>query len=271
MSSNVKGETSPDRSNFDPYAEIAELYDLEHASFDDDIDFYLNYVESVGDPILELGCGTGRLLGPIAGAGFRVTGVDLSQSMLTRAANAISLADQSGLVQLHRGDMTRANEVPGGPFGVVIVALNGLLHAAAFHAQRRLLASAQAALDPRGLLLIDVLNPTPETLRGFDHSLIHEGTWQTSNGVRVDKFSSRRVLPASQMIATELWYDLTAPDGTVRRIATSMPMRYVHRAELELMLELAGFVEWQIYGSYDLDPFGDHSDRLIVAAEVTRS
>jgi hypothetical protein len=191
--------------------------------------------------------------------------------MLQRAADAISLADHAGLVQLHQGDMTLASDAPGGPFGVAIVALNGLLHAADFNAQRRLLAHARTALDPRGLLLIDVLNPTPDTLRGFDHSLIHEGFWSTSDGTRVDKFSSRRVLPATQMISTELWYDLTAPDGTVRRIATSMPMRYVHRAELELMLELAGFVEWQIYGSYDLDEFGDHSERLIVAAEVTRS
>jgi hypothetical protein len=37
------------------------------------------------------------------------------------------------------------------------------------------------------------------------------------------------------------------------------------------MLELAGFVEWQLYGSYDLDPYDDQSDRLIAAAEVTHS
>jgi hypothetical protein len=48
-------------------------------------------------------------------------------------------------------------------------------------------------------------------------------------------------------------------------------MRYLYRSELELMLELAGFVEWQLYGSYDLDPYDDQSDRLIAAAEVTRS
>jgi hypothetical protein len=37
------------------------------------------------------------------------------------------------------------------------------------------------------------------------------------------------------------------------------------------MLELAGFAEWQVYGSYDLEPFDDQSERLIVAAEVTAS
>ena len=48
-------------------------------------------------------------------------------------------------------------------------------------------------------------------------------------------------------------------------------MRYVSPAEFELMLELAGFIEWKRYGSYELDPFEDGSDRLIVTAEVTPS
>jgi hypothetical protein len=48
-------------------------------------------------------------------------------------------------------------------------------------------------------------------------------------------------------------------------------MRYVFPSELELMLAGTGFVEWKLYGSYDLDPFADDSDRLIVTAEVTPS
>ena len=64
----------------DPYAELPELYDLEHAGFTEDIDLYLRLAEVVGDPILELGCGTGRVLGPLAAAGHRITGVDRSQT-----------------------------------------------------------------------------------------------------------------------------------------------------------------------------------------------
>jgi len=44
-------------------------------------------------------------------------------------------------------------------------------------------------------------------------------------------------------------------------------MRYLHRSELELLLELAGFSVWEIYGSYELDPFDDESDRLLIVAE----
>ena len=69
----------------DPYAEIPELYDLEHADFADGVAFYQQFAEVIGDPILELGCGTGRLLQPLAAAGHRVTGIDQSAPMLARA------------------------------------------------------------------------------------------------------------------------------------------------------------------------------------------
>src|SRR5215210_3111876 len=55
----------------DPYAELPDLYDLEHAGF--------------SDHILELGCGTGRVLAPLAAAGHRVIGIDRSRAMLDRA------------------------------------------------------------------------------------------------------------------------------------------------------------------------------------------
>jgi SAM-dependent methyltransferase len=255
----------------DPYAKISELYDLEHLPYDDDVEFYGSFIEAAGDPVLELACGSGRLLAPIARAGFRVTGVDRSAAMLARAESLLSEQGLADKVILHEASMEDAASAPGGPFGVVIIALNSLMHVTSQSEQRACLQSCHAALDPRGQLLIDLLNPTPETLRGFDHSHGHDGIWHRPDGVRVDKFSSRRVFPANQQIETQLWYDLTAPDGSVKRVATSYMMRYVHRAELELMLELAGFPEWQVYGSYELDPFTDLSERLIVAAEVTGS
>ena len=255
----------------DPYGSIAALYDLEHRDYDDDLDLYLSLALATGDPVLELGCGTGRLLVPLAQAGHRVTGLDRSPPMLDRAREAVAVAGVAASVTLHRGSMTEADAAPGGPFGIVILALNGLLHLPTAAGQRAALAAARRALDPRGQLVLDVLNPTPEALRALDHTLTHEGTWHLPDDARVDKFAARRVSPAHQRIDTDLWYDRTAADGTVRRTTSTYPMRYVHRAELELMLELAGFGEWQIYGGYDLDPLDDASERLIVTAEATPS
>jgi SAM-dependent methyltransferase len=257
----------------DPYAELPELYDLEHAGFAEDIDLYLRLAEVVGDPILELGCGTGRVLAPLAAAGYRITGVDRSRPMLDRARSAMQ-AQASILrerVTLVEGSMTEAEHAPGGPFGLAIFSLNGLMHVPAIAGQRAALASARRALDPRGMLVIDTLNPTPELLATFDGRVQLEGSWRRSDGTVVDRFSARTHDPAEQSIDTELWYDLTDPQGHVQRVRSRFPMRYLVASELALLLEVTGFVEWKVYGSYDLDPYDEGSDRLIVTAELTPS
>lgn len=262
--------SQPSRPSHDPYAAITDLYDLEHGDYTDDLDLYLNLAAMIGDPIVEVGCGTGRVLVPLAQAGHRVTGTDSSDAMLARAEQAVNRAGVSERVTLKRGEMGDVPPSPHGPFGLAIVALNGLLHLDSPDAQRSALRALHDALDPRGQLVLDVFNPTPEALRALD-GVHHEGSWRQDDGTMVQKFSSRRVHPSSQTIATDLWYDLVASSGALKRIATSYQMRYLHRSELVLILELAGFVEWQVYGSYDLDPVDDGSDRLIVTAEVTAS
>lgn len=261
--------TGQNRITFDAYANIGELYDLEHDGFEDDITCFMNFIESVGDPVLELGAGTGRFLIPIAEAGFRVTGLDSSEAMLTRAAERVADAGFGDLVTLDRRPMDRCDEAPGGPFGVVIAPLNGLMHATSQAEQRRVLTAALKALDPRGQLLLDLMNPTPDALRALDQTFVHENGWPLPDGGRVDKFSSRHVRPSEQIIRTDLWYDVVNPDGALKRVSSHYEMRYLHRSELELMLELAGFASWEFYGSYELDPFEEGSDRLIVAAEAS--
>lgn len=255
----------------DPYAHIVDLYDQEHASFTDDIDMLVNFATVVGDPVLELGCGTGRILLPIAQSGSRVTGVDCSRPMLDRAR---FLADDAGLgelVTLHEGDMTRADEAPGGPFGLVIVSLNSIMHLETQAEQRAMLASARKALDPRGQIIIDTLNPSIETLQLLTHGVNLEGSWTLPDGTSVDKFSARSMDGEPQMMDTRIWYDLVSADGSFHRVRTRFPLRYVSPPELELMLELEGFVDPMLYGSYDLDPLTAHSERLIATADVTHT
>src|SRR5215216_1584932 len=170
----------------DPYAELPELYDIEHAGFSDDVELYLRVAEVVGDPILELGCGTGRVLAPLAAAGHRITGIDRSRPMLDRARARLKVQENTGdlwqRVTLAEGSMTEAESAPGGPFGLVIFSLNGLMHLSDTAAQRAALASARRALDPRGMLVIDVLNPTPELLATLDGGVQHDGFWRKSDG-----------------------------------------------------------------------------------------
>jgi hypothetical protein len=191
--------------------------------------------------------------------------------MLDRARALLKGARQKRRVTLFEGEMAGAHQAPGGPFGMVIFSLNGFLHLTTAAEQRAALVAAHKALDPRGQLLIDVFNPSLAALHGLGEGVVHEGRWRRDDGSTVDKFSSRRISSASQIIHAHIWYDLIDPTGALRRVPTQFDLRYVHRHEIELMLELAGFVEWQIYGSYELDPFDETSDRMIIAAEPSPS
>jgi hypothetical protein len=76
------------------------------------------------------------------------------------------------------------------------------------------------------------------------------------------------VHPSEQTITTTLFYDRTdAHSGQVTRRVVSYKLRFVHRFELELLLEQAGFAVEAIYGSYDLDPLTDESPQMFVVAQ----
>ncbi len=64
---------------------LAETYDEANATVRNpsgDRAFYATLADEVGGPVLEIGCGTGRVLAPIAAAGHEVLGVDPSPEML---------------------------------------------------------------------------------------------------------------------------------------------------------------------------------------------
>ncbi|MGI8406007.1 MAG: class I SAM-dependent methyltransferase [Thermomicrobiales bacterium] len=250
----------------DPYSQIAELYDLEHDDYDEDIELYLGLLQTVDGPVLEMGSGSGRLLLPIAGTGHAITGLDSSPRMLDRAAKRIAVETNGSAITLHQADMQDAADAPGGPFGLVIFSLNALMHLETAVDQRSALKAARQSLRPGGYVIIDTMNPSLEQLQHLVSRSHLEGTWTLDNGAVVDKWSHRENFSADQILDTVIWYDTVQPDGAMTRTRTQFPLRYVHPNELEMMLDLAGFVSWNVYGSYDLGPLSDESDRLIVIA-----
>src|SRR5688572_27682718 len=114
MNTSVHKARAESRSARDPYAAIVDFYDLEHGDFTDDLDLYVHLGEMIGDPIVEVGCGTGRILIPLAQAGHRVTGIDSSTAMLARAEQAAARAGVSDQVLLSLGEMTDVAPSPHG-------------------------------------------------------------------------------------------------------------------------------------------------------------
>jgi SAM-dependent methyltransferase len=249
----------------DPYDSIAEFYDQEHDSFDADLAMYRQIVDMVGDPVLELACGSGRILAALAEPGRRLSGIDSSQAMLERCR--VRFADQPDRPDLTLASMTEPVTNPG-TFGVVIIGLSSLHHLADQPSQIAALRNAHRALDPRGMLVLDLMNPL-QALTTEDDGLVHLETSIDLPDRTLSKFSVRWTDIASQTITNRIWYDTTGPESPVYRTQSEMTLRLLYPSELDLMLQLAGFVSNETYGSYELDPFAATSPRLIVTAEKT--
>jgi SAM-dependent methyltransferase len=251
----------------DPYRLIAELYDAEHADFDEDIELLLSVTEELDGPILELGCGSGRVILPLAEAGHQVTGVDVSPVMLERARCRVETASPALSVHLAEMDMRSSDPALEGTFQMALYSLNGFMHLTTQDDQLRSLTSVHRSLRPHGMVYFDLMNPAPEYLERIAAHPSLDWSGALGDGRRVIKWTQREVDIHQQTIDTSIWYDLTGHDGQVRRIHTDFTLRYVHLSELALMLNLTGFGQPSAYGSYDLDPLDAQSERLIVTAE----
>ncbi len=155
---------------------------------------------------------------------------------------------------------------------MAIIALDSLLHATTQADQLRVLRSPGSALDPRGQADRRCVQSNPGANPGNGRrSHVFPVPWTLENGARLDKLVAQNADVATQSIDSELWYEVTTREGAISRTRTSFVQRWVGAGELVLMLQLAGFQDWRVYGTYDLDPLEAHSDRIIIAAEKTKT
>lgn len=248
----------------DRWERFARWYDLDQGTFEEDLAFYLSLARRTGSPILELGCGTGRLVLALGRAGHQVVGVDYVAPMLDRARAKVEAADPAVARQVHlvqadfcRLDLSRR-------FALAILAVNTLMHVDDPQKQAAVIRRAFHHLRPGGWLVVDLFHPHPAALVPAEGELVLEKTLaDPETGMPVLKFVARQVDHARQVIETTFLYDQVDAEGQVRRTVVPFSMRYLHRSEGEHMLQSAGFRIENVYGSYDLDPYGDASERMI--------
>ncbi|MFQ3631684.1 class I SAM-dependent methyltransferase [Roseiflexus sp.] len=248
------------------YDAIARFYDADHSGFADDLPFYRELARRTGGRVLDVMCGSGRVLVPLAQAGIRVTGIDSSAAMIERAHISAATAGISARVDLHHSDAR--NPLPPGPYNLAIVALNSFMHLTTIDDQLAALTHIHRVLTPSGLLAIDVFNPHARNLSACDGELVLDRTFHLEDGVLVCKFVAQRADMAQQMNTVTFVYDELDGNGRVHRTVHTMMLRWFYRYELEHLLERAGFAVEAVYGSYDLDPF--ESDSAIMLAVARR-
>jgi SAM-dependent methyltransferase len=151
---------------------IAHYYDAGYAalpSLGADVDFYRGLAAAAAGPVLELGCGTGRVLARIAEDGHACTGLDASPGMLAR------LRARAPGVRAVEGDMRDFSL--GGRFALVYSAFRAFQHLDAVEDQLRCLACVRAHLAPGARFAFDVFNPRLDLLSSDDESEAEDLRW----------------------------------------------------------------------------------------------
>jgi SAM-dependent methyltransferase len=256
----------------DIYSQIAPYYDLLHASLTQDIGFALVLAARHPGPVLELGSGTGRLLLPLARAGYRVTGVDNSMPMLERAKQRLAEEPPAvqGRVALVAADITQFALAPA-HYSLALVPYNTFMHLDAAAAVPAVQAVARH-LQPGGRLLLDLANPfVVEQTPGDQLVSLEKILTEPQNGAVVVVMAANVLQPATQQLTITWIYDASPPGGgTVERSVARVTYHYYFPHQVELLFEQAGLRLEALYGDYGEGAFGETADRLLALAHKPR-
>ena len=235
-----------------------------------DVAFYVDAARECGDPVLEMGCGTGRVTMALAEAGYRVTGLDISERMLARAEQKRAALGKEARerVQLVQGDMARFDL--GEKFRVIVVPFRPFQHLIETQQQLACLACVRKHLAPGGRLIVDFFQTDPERMHDpawLSESLIAEYDMPDSRHVRI----MERVAAfhrALQRNDVEMIFYVRTSEGKEERLVFAWTLRYFFRYEVEHLLARCGFRVIAEYGAFDRTPIQDNSPEMIFVAET---
>ncbi|MBX2801327.1 MAG: class I SAM-dependent methyltransferase [Myxococcales bacterium] len=231
----------------DPYREHV-LYDLEYAHHDEDVGWYVQLCSALPSgtsalrPILELGCGTGRLTLPIARAGATMLGVDRAPSMLEglRRKLASEAAEVRQRVRLIEADYLRSQDAlsTSAPFAAVLWPFNALHHCAGPEQLAAMLAQIRPWIAEGGFLALDCYLPDLDLYDRDPKARYEPRTFEDPRSGEVLESWEQGWWDAERRIHHVL-YVYEHPDGSQER--TQLSLRMYELPELQSLVADAGY------------------------------
>ncbi len=261
--SNSNKKPQPEGAAPSPFEDGA-LYDIVFGSFDFDREYYIRIAQEAKGPVLEVACGTGRILIPCMKAGVDIDGLDLYPSMLQ------SLRRKSSLLRLnpnlHQGDM-RNFSLPR-RYALIFIAFNGFVHAMTTEDQLRTLRTCREHLAKDGILVFNIFYPGLAIIAGEEGSPVLEAeVAHPETGLPVRIYDTRRYNRVEQIQYSQIEIQELDAEGHISASHRSeTTMRWTFKPEMELLLRSAGFSRWKITGGFDDRPLLTETDLMVVHA-----
>jgi SAM-dependent methyltransferase len=241
-----------------------DAYDLILADIPYGRDFYLALAREAKGPVLDIACGTGRILLPCLQAGVDIEGLDLFEPMLARLRAKAAALGQTPT--LHRGDM--GDFKLDRRFALTMIPFNAFIHNMTQEAQIRCLSRCREHLLPGGLLAFDTFFPSlaivgaPEKTRVLEGEMPHPKT-----GLPMRMYDTRTFDCVAQTQHSLNELEILDANGNIASVIRSqVSSRYIYKHEMELLLRVAGFARWEICGDFDRRPLTNETDAMIVLA-----
>jgi len=257
------------------YDAYAATYDVEYGEFAEDIPFYVEEASRAEPPVLELACGTGRVLIPVAQAGVRVVGLDASPAMVQACRHKVAELSEEVQARITLVDADMRDFAFDERFGLVYCPFRAFLHLMTTEDQIAALRNIHAHLRVGGRFVLNFFNPSPAHIaeaagRGRGLAKITKEFIHPESGNRIIEWSTLGHDPVEQRIEIYFIHDEVDASGQLlHRTYKPMRLRWIYRYEFEHLLVRCGFELEALYGGFDRRPFTDvHHELVWVARRV---
>lgn len=250
------------------YDVFADFYDRWHKDYPQDIPLWLEYAKKFGSPVLELACGTGRVLIPVAREGIEISGLDSSGKMVKKAKENITkepqeVQDRMKLITADMRDFQLDQK-----FNLALVIFNSFQHLMTIEDQDRCLRCVYRHLEDKGRLIITVFNPDltrPEgVIRRDGDPAVKD---YPEKGDRLDISYYQFFNHREQKTDVHYLLDVQKPGKELFRRKITFTVHYFFPTEFERMLISNGFVVEDLFGDYNKSEFTRRSPFMIFVAK----
>lgn len=240
-----------------------ELYDVLMTGVDYDLDCFRTLAREADGPVLDVPCGTGRVLLPLLQEGIDIEGVDLSAAMLDRLRQKAAALGLKPIV--HQAAMN--NFQLRRQFALMVCPCNSFGHNLTTDDQLESLRRFREHLLPSGLLVIDAFFPGKAYFESDGMRALEGEITDPRNGHLLRMFDSRSMDRVRQVQHSD--NEIEEFDTDSRLIAThrySADAAWFYKSEMELLLRITGFSRWEVCGGYDRRPLEHETDGMVVFA-----
>lgn len=255
----------------DTYTISARYYDAAYAVVNlVDVAFYVALAREIGGPVLEIGCGTGRVLLPIAQAGIEIHGLDQSSAMLGVLKEKLAREPEEirRRVTLHSGDMREARL--NRKFPLVIIPFRPLQHMHTMDDQLAALRTAASHLSEEGKLAFDVFYPKFDSLLLGIGEERFEMEWPVDGklGTVIRRFYRKDSIDKIQQSFSGMFlYRTFEGERLIHEETAPLHMTWYTYPQMRALFALAGLEVVKEYGSFAKAPLDNSATEMIFVVQ----